>query len=272
MIKRRQARMERSCRLPANGRSSIELLSPKEGSLKHPGFRSVEIEPSRSKSLCKPINWAKLRDNVLLILEVGALVGLIIVLIALVANLRSLRSEVPKAKITPEPTVTPLIESMASPESIPPPKSDIPQLTRRPIKSPTPTPTPLPQLPTRIVIPAIGVDAPVVEGDGWEELKKGAGHRLGSANPGEVGNCIISGHNDIFGEVFRRLGDLEPGDEIIVYAGTLPYRYIVKEKLIVRPSEMSVIAHTTNPVLTLITCYPYLIDTHRLVVIAELEG
>jgi sortase A len=116
------------------------------------------------------------------------------------------------------------------------------------------------------------VDAPVVEGDGWEELKKGAGHRLGSANPGEVGNCIISGHNDIFGEVFRRLGDLEPGDEIIVYAGTLPYRYIVKEKLIVRPSEMSVIAHTTNPVLTLITCYPYLIDTHRLVVIAELEG
>jgi len=123
-----------------------------------------------------------------------------------------------------------------------------------------------------MVILAIDVDAPVVEGDGWEELKMGVGHHIGSVNPGERGNVVVSGHNDIFGEVFRRLGELGPGDEIIVYAGETPYRYLVREKRIVQPDEVSVMEPTTKATMTLITCYPYLIDTHRLVVIAELEG
>ncbi len=39
----------------------------------------------------------------------------------------------------------------------------------------------------RIEIPALKVDAPVVQGDGWEQLKKGVAQHIGSANPGEGG-------------------------------------------------------------------------------------
>ena len=44
--------------------------------------------------------------------------------------------------------------------------------------------------------------------------QKGAGHHIGSANPGERGNCFISGHNDIYGEIFRHLDEVKMGDEI----------------------------------------------------------
>jgi sortase A len=132
-------------------------------------------------------------------------------------------------------------------------------------------PTPGPQAPTRIVIPAINVDALVVEGDTWEQLKLGVGHHLGSADPGERGNMVLSAHDDIYGEIFRRLPDLELGDEVIVYAGEQPYRYVVKAKQIVEPTDVHVLASVTRPVATLISCYPYMVDTHRIVVVAELQ-
>ena len=87
--------------------------------------------------------------------------------------------------------------------------------------TPLPMPTPGPEQGIRIQIPAIGVDAPVVEGDDWEALKQGAGHHIGSANPGESGNCVISAHNDIFGEIFQTL------TWAMRYLSTLPARYTV---------------------------------------------
>jgi sortase A len=132
-------------------------------------------------------------------------------------------------------------------------------------------PTPSPQEPTRITIPSIGVDAAVVRGDSWEDLKKGAGHHITSANPGERGNMIISAHNDVFGEIFRRLEDVELEDKITVHTRSQSFEYKVKAKRVVEPSDVSVMGTTSQPALTLITCYPYLIDTHRLIVIAELQ-
>ena len=132
-------------------------------------------------------------------------------------------------------------------------------------------PTPGPEAPTRVVIPAIEVDALIVEGDTWEQLKLGVGHHLHTANPGERGNMVLSAHNDIYGEIFRHLDQLELGDEVIVYAGEQPHRYIVRAKQIVEPTEVNVMAATTRPVTTLISCYPYMVDTHRIVVVAELQ-
>jgi len=66
------------------------------------------------------------------------------------------------------------------------------------------------------------------------------------------------------------LEELDLGDEVIVYAGATSYRYIVREKRIVEPEDVSVMYPTTQPILSLQTCYPYLVDTHRLVVIAQL--
>jgi sortase A len=45
---------------------------------------------------------------------------------------------------------------------------------------------------------------------------------------------------------------------------------VVKEKRIINPTDVEVMLPTTEPVATLQTCYPYLIDTYRLVVIGEL--
>jgi sortase A len=115
------------------------------------------------------------------------------------------------------------------------------------------------------------VDAPIIEGDDWEVLKKGVGHHIGSANPGERGNCVLSAHNDIYGEIFRRLPELSVGDEIRVHTETQVYDYVVEQTRIVEPTETGVLDPTSSPVLTLISCYPYGVDTHRIVVIASMK-
>ncbi len=299
MIRRREARAERLRRLAAQGRVVDPLLPlPDEveevptpspypqpaGSATEAGrFRSISVEPLGSRRPAresppapgqKRWSWRKARDRALLFLEVAALVGLVVVLVASVSSLQELNQELAQAGDTPPPTSTPMIRVSTLPGSSFPPGSTsrVPEPYRSLVQPMTPIaiPTPGPQAATRIVIPAINVDAPVVEGDGWEELKKGVGHHINSANPGERGNMVLSGHNDVFGEVFRYLENLDLEDEIIVYAGVQPYRYRVKAKRIVDPSDVSVMAPTSEPALTLITCYPYLVDTHRLVVIAQL--
>ena len=60
-----------------------------------------------------------------------------------------------------------------------------------------------------MVIPSINVDVNVVEGDDWEQLKKGVAQHIGTADPGQAGNMVLSAHNDIFGELFRYLPDVD---------------------------------------------------------------
>ena len=76
--------------------------------------------------------------------------------------------------------------------------------------------TPQASSPVRIVIntPQVQVDASIYGGDDWYNLVKGVGHYLGSANPGESANMVLSAHNDIYGEIFRYIQYLEAGDEI----------------------------------------------------------
>ena len=83
---------------------------------------------------------------------------------------------------------------------------------------------------------------------------------------------VISGHNDVYGEIFRYLADVSIGDAVIVYTGDTPHSYVVVAKMVVEPTEVSLLEPTPNSTLTLITCHPYMIDTHRLVVIAELAN
>lgn len=273
MLKRMEARAAQRKRLAASGR----VLSPEEEGAARPARRFASPrERAEEAEQKKGPNWARIRDTFLLVLEVLALAGLLVVLGSSLWDLRNLNREVTAAREPlPTPTPTPLINVTILPGGSTPPgqAGSVPAHLRDLVQpmAPVPIPTPGPQSPTRIVIPAIGVDAPVVEGDSWEQLKKGVGHHIGSANPGERGNMVLSGHNDVFGEVFRDLEKLDLNDEVIVYAGVQPYRYVVKAKRIVEPTEVSVMADTSTPTLTLITCYPYLVDTHRLVVIATLE-
>lgn len=258
LLKKMEARAKQRERLASEGRLVLRNeLSPGATAPLQPKLRVLK-------------RW---QENLLLSLEIIALIGLLAVVVISFINIHSLNQEVAQALSAPPPTPTPVIDVVILPGRPPQPSGDLPTRYRDMVKPVPPVviPTPSPGSPTRIVIPKIGVDAPVVEGDGWEELKRGVGHHIGSANPGERGNMVLSGHNDIFGEVFRDLDKLDLGDEIIVYAGEEPYRYIVKAKKIVEPTDVSVMAPTTTPIVTLITCYPYRIDTHRLIIVGELS-
>jgi sortase A len=225
------------------------------------------------------LHWGWLRDKSLLVVELGVLVGLILVLVSSLATLRQINEASSRAEVLPTPTATPPIQ-VVLPGGHTPPDSpggpapeEIPAHLRNLVSAITPLPMPTrgPEQAVRIQIPAIGVDAPVVEGDDWETLKRGAGHHVGSANPGERGNCVISAHNDIFGELFRDLPDLGLDDEVFVHTASQVHRYVVTQKRIIEPTEVSVLQPTSSPVVTLVSCYPYGIDTHRIVVIGELK-
>ncbi len=124
----------------------------------------------------------------------------------------------------------------------------------------------------RIQIPAIGLDAPIIQGDAWDDLKKGVGQHPGSGLPGQPGNLVLSAHNDIFGKIFRYLDKLQPGDEILISTEHNIYIYRVVQSRIVRPDRVDVMNSTKHPSVTLISCYPYRIDNRRIVVTADLES
>ncbi|MCA9934010.1 MAG: class D sortase, partial [Anaerolineales bacterium] len=182
----------------------------------------------------------------------------------------------------PTPTPTPIITLAVLPGGHKPPieglspepgeAGDIPAHLLPAINAyvPPPIPTPGPEQARRIQIPAIGVDKPIVQGDDWEQLKKGVGQHIGSAQPGQDGNLILSAHNDIFGEIFRYLDKLKPGDEIIISTEINTYTYVVRDIQRVKPTDVYVMDATDYPSSTLISCYPYQVNTHRIVVFADL--
>ena len=90
----------------------------------------------------------------------------------------------------------------------------------------TPIPTVFsPNQAIRIQIPILDVDSSVVQGESWSHLKKGVGQKPGSVNPGEKGLLVLSAFDDIFGEIFRYLDHLNPGDEIIIFTNTNSFTY-----------------------------------------------
>lgn len=126
--------------------------------------------------------------------------------------------------------------------------------------------------PQRLIMPGIGADMTVreifvIDGE-WEVAEYAAGYHNGTALPGTIGNTVLSGHAGLRGAVFRDIGRLRPGDEVIVETGSWRYVYRVRETLQVWPTQVEVMAPTSTPVLTLITCTNW--DTQRLVVVADL--
>jgi sortase A len=222
------------------------------------------------------------RDVALLGFEIVALVVFVGILVTLYGRMQTLNREaravqrsVPttSAVETPTslPTATPVMllpggerSTTAGPNTSA--ANVVPKLAI-PLAKP---PTPGPQTARRLVIAKLGVDAPVVEGDSDEDLKKGIGHHVGSVNPGEKGNMVVSAHNDVYGEIFRDLNKLEPGAEVLVYTDAGAFRYVVNRVEIVLPTQVEVMNPTDYPALTMITCYPYLLDTHRVIVVADL--
>jgi sortase A len=224
-------------------------------------------------------------NKVLLGIEIAAVIALAFILFNGAEALRTLNQEVAEAIGGAILTPTPLIKAVVLPSGHTPPdatgggarpnEAEIPE-NLRPLVQSLPAvaiPTPGPEQARNIYIPALwNASAPVVQGDGWDQLKRGVGQHVGSVNPGDVGNIVLSAHNDIFGELFRDLDKLKPGDEILVSTATREYTYRVTGLRIVEPTEVEIMESTARPTITLISCYPYLKDTERIVVFGELVG
>jgi len=275
--KRRAARQERLERYRKSGRVVMvtsDLENPPLDSW-HTGTVEEDAPQERSRG-------RRILDGFLLIIEVSAVVGFLFILFNGLNLIQELNREVVSALEQPTLTPTALIEAVVLPSGHTPPDSpggtrfneaEIPEHLRPLVQSlyNAPVPTPGPQQAIRIQIPGIGVDAPIVQGDGWEQLKKGVGQHLGSANPGIRGNLVLAAHNDIFGEIFRDLDRLNPGDLVIIYTNQRSFTYIVVDTKIVAPTMVEVMAPTSQSTTTLISCYPYLKDNKRIVVIARLQ-
>jgi len=267
----RQVRLERYRR---SGRV-VNVAQPEDAS----GGMSAWPSGTTDGSSPKRKSWL---DHVLLFVEIAAVIGLGYVLFNGVTVLRDLNKEVSNVLVQPTLTPTAIIQAVVLPSGHTPPNSpegvrfneaEIPEHLRPLVQTMAnlPVPTPSPQQAVRIQIPALDIDAPVVQGDGWEQLKKGVAQHLGTADPGQNGNVVLSAHNDVFGEIFRHLDRLQEGDEVIVYTNQRAFVYVVQQTQVVEPTQVEVMAATQEPVVTLISCYPYLIDNQRIVVTAFLE-
>lgn len=143
---------------------------------------------------------------------------------------------------------------------------------QRQLTAPNPTSREiLPSDPQVIRIPKVGVNHSIIRGDDWETLQAAVGHMIGSGTPGSGRNVVLTAHNDIYGEIFRYLPDLAPGDKIYIQTiSGAEYTYEVVEGQQVRPNDVWVLHPTdTGADLTLITCYPYRVNSHRWVVFAR---
>jgi sortase A len=202
----------------------------------------------------------------------------------------------PHVKVTPSPKAPDLLPKFPGAG----PSTEVPlpapsDAAGAAVLSPTATPSaadlmPATTPPDRLVIPAIKLDAKVVP-MGWRVVKvngkqssewvipeNAVGWHKNSGLPGHGDNIVMSGHHNIKGEVFRRLVDVKVGDKIDVYVGSTLYRYevaetyIVKEKgqpLSVRLKNARFMQPTGDERLTLISCWPYNNNTHRVIVVAN---
>jgi LPXTG-site transpeptidase (sortase) family protein len=125
--------------------------------------------------------------------------------------------------------------------------------------------------PTHITVPRIGVDASI-EMTGfafgaWEVPRHTIAHYWPvSAMPGTPGNIVLAGHVGYPGTLFNTLPAIEAGDEVFVLVNGSERRYIVEQKLTLLPYDTWVMNPTTGETLTLITCVPIGVYSHRLVV------
>lgn len=130
-----------------------------------------------------------------------------------------------------------------------------------------------------IVIPSIGCELPLWDGAGKVELRYGAGRMPGSSEAGAPGNLVIFGHRmRRYGSIFNRLGEVCIGDSIVIERAGQVFTYTVDAIDTVEPSSLSAYIGMENEGdsgscrITLITCTPIGVGSHRLVITGHLAS
>ncbi len=283
--RRHMEREQRLRRAQAEGRIVIpDLDREAAGNLPAPSAVEAALPAAPRRSF-----WRWLADRGLLLVEIVAAVALLTIVVSLWTTNSRLNRELAavqaaqsQALALPTATATPAIGVVLLPGGHSPPvdgqapqpgeAGGIPEHLLPIVNAyvPPPIPTPGPETARRLEIPILNGDYPIVQGDDWEQLKQGIGQYVASGRPGKPGNVVLSGHNDIYGEPFRYLDRLKPGDEIVISTERQTYTYVVNEVQVVDPTDVWVMGPTDEARVTLISCYPYRVNTRRIVVFAEL--
>lgn len=121
-----------------------------------------------------------------------------------------------------------------------------------------------------VEIPKIDVYLPIYHGTSEEVLEEGAGHLEMTALPigGENRHPVISAHRGLpSAELFTRLDEMETGDEFYIHVLDETLAYEVDQIEVILPEELSLLQpEEDRDLLTLLTCTPYAVNTHRLLV------
>ena len=133
-------------------------------------------------------------------------------------------------------------------------------------------PPPTDETPLVLRIPKINVDHSIVQGVDWEALKLGIGQVQNGTTPSTPnGNVVLAAHNDIYGELFRYLDQLEVGDQFQIQTQQHLYTYTITGWDIYEPTDVHVMEPRGKAGATLISCYPYQVSNKRIVVFADLD-
>jgi sortase A len=131
--------------------------------------------------------------------------------------------------------------------------------------------------PNRLIIPKIGVNAPIVESKSADYgLSQGAWLVPNTSTPDKGGNTVITGHRFKYlpphNLTFFLFDRLEAGDTFSIIWNNEFYYYRIKDTEIIEPTKVSILDHTAEPIVTLYTCHPVYSTKQRLVVVGELIG
>jgi LPXTG-site transpeptidase (sortase) family protein len=195
-----------------------------------------------------------------------------------------IRLPTPRAWITP--AATPATLPATAPAAAPTPPPDEPelmQLTRQLFGD---------KQIERIAIPALQLESGVVPvgwhvnagGDSnaenieWDSPYQAVGWMITSALPDQAGNTVLYGHNNMYTSIFKDLDRLAPGDLIYLTTGQATWTYQVSQVKILpilsagvdqQAKYLSYLDPTPVARLTLISCWPPISNTHRVIVIAD---
>jgi sortase A len=125
----------------------------------------------------------------------------------------------------------------------------------------------------RLKMPSIGRSYVVVEGTDLSDLRKGPGHYPKTPLPGQGGTIGVAGHRTTYGAPFRKIDQLDPGDEIVL---DMPYgklTYSVEKRQIVPPTALWITDRVPGRErLVLSACHPLYSAAQRIIVFARQVG
>jgi len=261
-----------------------------------PRFEDEEhAQLDRPTAARTPRQNRKLLDRLLLLVEVAAVIGIALIGLNLFRAINTLERETEEAQAiaeeqrrlgipTIEPTPTIRLDNIVLPTGhiysdtgiVEFNINEIPEHLRPVVQSQLlqpvlSRPAPTEETALRLVIPKLTIDEAIVPGTDPGALRLGVGQLINGVDPGNrEGNLVLAAHNDIYGQIFRYLDQLEPGDQFTVYTQIQAHEYVVSSIETVEPNDVWVMENQAGRAMaTLISCYPYQQNYERIVVFAD---